>query len=308
MYFCDSFEYRHADLFKQLPIGAPGNSPALLFLHLLAIGDPTLHPFPLISRGVVGLLAALQDQGSGWAFMDTHPASETLAGIEGCGFTQLICGRSEILEPQRLNGTALHTEAACLAGGRIDFYTVVRKIVAFGVLQHVVGFEEGAGTFAAITDRLRALLPVGYGVDKACVCGQMEDVLGFLPGDSPGQAIFHKVMGQLPEVEAYVYRVVAHRSVRVHPLSLPAGTLADGKEILGFHKARHVFVRQDSARTMASTVTGPMDIFGQAGVLWNQIAGIRQSYGSGKEDCLGSGFEAFASFCEHKVPPAKTHR
>jgi transcriptional regulator GlxA family with amidase domain len=27
-------------------------------------------------------------------------------------------------------------------------------------------------------------------------------------------------------------------------------------------------------RTMPSTVTGPMDIFGQAGVLWNQIAGI----------------------------------
>ena len=124
------------------------------------IRDPPLHPFPCIFGGVVDLLATLENQGSGRTSVDTHPASETSVGIEGCSFTPLVSGQSAISEPQGLDRTSLHAKTARLAGCLINFNTVIGEIMTLILFQYVVRLKKDAGTLAAITDRVRALLPV----------------------------------------------------------------------------------------------------------------------------------------------------
>jgi hypothetical protein len=90
----------------------------------------------------------------------THTAAKTSIHIEGCGFTQFVSDRSIISERECPDRTTLHAESARLARGLSDLNTIIRKVVAFFLLQHVGYLEEDAGTPAAIADRVRVLLPV----------------------------------------------------------------------------------------------------------------------------------------------------
>ena len=111
------------------------------------------------------------------------------------------------------------------------------------MLQGVVGFKENAGTRAAVANGVRILLPVRDRMDQSCFRCNVEDLSCLFLCDPAAHAIVHQVTGQVLEVQTDICGVLAFGEFGIHALSLPAGTVGHGDEILGFDNAQHILYK-----------------------------------------------------------------
>jgi len=96
--------------------------------------------------------------------------------------------------------------------------------MALMVLEDMIGIHKEAAAIAAITDSVRALLPIGYGMYQPCLGRSFQNFFGFLFCDLTAKTVIHNVMAQRSEMQAGLQFVFTRLGVRIEIFSLAAGT------------------------------------------------------------------------------------
>jgi hypothetical protein len=66
--------------------------------------------------------------------------------------------------------------------------------MALVVFKDMIGIHKEATAIAAITDSVRSLLPIGYGMYQPSPGRPFQNLFGFLFCDLTAQAVIHNVM------------------------------------------------------------------------------------------------------------------